>query len=240
MKSPQIKSNPFKFKQFSVDGKQCGMPVSTDGVLLGAWAFIPPPQRILDIGSGTGLLSLMCAQRFPHSHICSIDIDRHAFTATTHNVERSPWLERIEVQQQDILTYPFATRFDGIICNPPYFTSGEMAQLHQRALARHTQTLTHPALIQRLSDLLTDDGQACFILPIHEGKHFIQLAQQQGWYLQRLCEVSPSPSKQCHRLLFELSKEIRQVEQSKLTIRAQNGYSEDFIALTRDFYLKMQ
>nr|WP_269136919.1 tRNA1(Val) (adenine(37)-N6)-methyltransferase [Vibrio cincinnatiensis] len=235
-----MKSKQFKFKQFSIDGKQCGMPVSTDGVLLGAWAFTQPPKRILDIGSGTGLLSLMCAQRFTQAHIYAVDIEPMAFSTTTHNVATSPWQERIEVQQQDILTYSYTTRFDGIICNPPYFTSGEMAHSYQRALARHTQTLTHPNLIQRLSDLLTDEGRACFILPIQEGEAFIQLAQQHGWHLQRLCEVRPSSSKQAHRLLFELGTEMNEVEQSQLTIHTQNGYSEDFIALTRDFYLKMK
>ncbi|NNN45947.1 MULTISPECIES: tRNA1(Val) (adenine(37)-N6)-methyltransferase [unclassified Vibrio] len=235
-----MKSNPFKFKQFSITQQQCGMPVSTDGVMLGAWAFTHSPKRILDIGSGTGLLSLMCAQRFAQVSICAIDIDPLAFNSTTHNVALSPWQERIEVYQQDILTTLFSTHFDGVICNPPYFTSGEMAHSYSRALARHTQNLTHSSLIDRLADLLTEDGRACFILPIKEGKSFIQLAQQQGWYLTRLCEVSPTPSKAVHRLLFELSKKMSQVERSKLTIHTKNGYSDDFIALTRDFYLKMK
>ncbi|WP_238116530.1 tRNA1(Val) (adenine(37)-N6)-methyltransferase [Vibrio cincinnatiensis] len=235
-----MKNKQFKFKQFSIDSKACGMPVSTDGVLLGAWAFTHLPKRILDIGSGTGLLSLMCAQRFAQAHIFAIDVEPQAFSATTYNVAHSPWQERIEVQQQDILTHSYPSRFDAIICNPPYFTSGEMAQSYQRALARHTQTLTHSNLIQRLDDLLTHNGRACFILPIQEGEVFIQLAQQHGWHLQRLCKVCPSPSKPAHRLLFELGKEMNEAEQSQLTIHAQNGYSEDFIALTRDFYLKMK
>ncbi len=148
MKSSTLKTKSFKFKQFSIEGGQSGMPVSTDGVLLGAWSFDHRPANILDIGTGTGLLALMCAQRFPHSQIEAIDIDEYAYMAASANVKASPWRDQITVRQLDILESKFDQCFEGIICNPPYFNSGEHSQHSQRATARHTHTLNHESLIQ--------------------------------------------------------------------------------------------
>lgn len=239
MKSSTLHTKGFRFKQFAIQGGQSGMPVSTDGVLLGAWAFRDTPQRILDIGTGTGLLALMCAQRFEQAQIKAVDIDTHAFAAASHNVADSPLAVRIRVVQQDILQADPEDPFDGIICNPPYFNSGETSQHSQRATARHTDNLSHSALIEAMSRLLSTNGRAALILPLVEGEQFIQLAQQRGWFVARRCEVRPSQRKPVHRLLFELQKTQCDCQFSTLTIQESDGYSADFIALTRAFYLKM-
>ncbi|EKO3645280.1 tRNA (adenine(22)-N(1))-methyltransferase TrmK [Vibrio metschnikovii] len=229
----------FHFKQFTIETGHCGMPVSTDGVLLGAWAFTRPPDRLLDIGCGTGLLSLMCAQRFTNSQICAVDIDQQAFLAASNNIRRSVWSSRIEVRHGDITTLRFTQSFDAIICNPPYFNSGQPAQQQTRAIARHTETLSHQQLLDCFAQHLSVQGTASLILPQQEGQVFIDQAQQQGWYLTRLCQVRTTPHKPIQRLLFELSRIHQPLQASELIIRESNDYSEAFIQLTRAFYLKM-
>ena len=235
----------FKFKQFAIEGGQCGMPVSTDGVLLGAWANIGHSPRILDIGTGTGLLALMCAQRNPNASIWAIDIDHSAAITAKINIVRSAWSQRITVEQKDILTAFYPEVFDAIICNPPYFTHGEQAKQQQRATARHTDSLSHQALLQRCHSLLREGGKASFVLPVVEGEAFLALAKTCGFTLTRRCAVKPTADKVENRLLIELSisssdDEVTDAEQDQsLIIRDKLGYTEDFVALTKDFYLKM-
>ena len=235
-----MKKKDFKFKQFTIANRgDIGMPVSTDGVMLGAWAFQDAPQTVLDIGTGSGLLALMCAQRFPNTLIQAIDIDNNAYLTASDNIAQSPWVDRIEVIQQDILEKGFSRHFDAIICNPPYFTSGETAQNASRAIARHTQTLGHEDLILQLDSLLTPEGVAAFILPTNEGEAFIQLANTHGWVVARCCHVQTTLRKPATRLLFELKRHATCSIEENLTINADQGYSDQFIALTHQFYLKM-
>lgn len=229
----------FCFKQFEIDGGQCGMPVSTDGVMLGAWAEVEHCMHLLDIGTGTGLLALMCAQRTQNTQIWGVDIDENAAITAQLNVANSPWAERIQIELGDINNISYPHQFDAIICNPPYFKTGAQSELQQRATARHTDSLNHLALLERCASLLTDDGKASFILPEVEGREFIALAREVGFCLSRLCEVKPTESKDVSRLLFELSKHHTECQHQQLTIHSKEGYSDAFIALTRDFYLKM-
>ncbi|MEF1291264.1 tRNA1(Val) (adenine(37)-N6)-methyltransferase, partial [Vibrio sp. M260118] len=216
-----------------------GMPVSTDGVLLGAWVDMSGAQVVLDIGTGTGLLSLMCAQRYPELSIEAIDIDDQAIKAAQVNFSHSPWQARLTLHHGNVLEYSFTNKFDRIICNPPYFNNGEQANNPSRATARHTDSLTHIDLLGRCVQLLNDYGKANFVLPQVEGEQFMQLAQEQGWYVSRLCQVKPTERKQVTRLLIELQKKPAETFSESLTIHSDNGYSAGFIALTKDFYLKM-
>ncbi|MGR5135652.1 tRNA1(Val) (adenine(37)-N6)-methyltransferase [Vibrio jasicida] len=239
MKSDTFKTKGFKFKQFSIDGGESGMPVSTDGVMLGAWTKCPSQCNILDIGTGTGLLALMCAQRFSGAMITAVDIESTAVEAAQTNFTHSPWADRLTVLHTDVLTFEPTQRFQHIICNPPYFNNGEQSKQAQRATARHTDTLQHRALLVCCYDLLEEDGKASFVLPITEGEQFIVMAKTQGWYVSRLCYVQPSQKKAVHRVLFELSKKVCDTEESQLTIHSNQGYDEEFIRLTHEFYLKM-
>lgn len=215
------------------------MPVSTDGVLLGAWADIHQTKQLLDIGTGTGLLALMCAQRNPKVQVSALELDEHAYQAAKINFERSPWPHRLELILHNILTWQSTIRFDHIICNPPYFNSGEQARNTQRASARHTDNLPHDALLNSCWQLLGESGSASFVLPKFEGEQFISIAKAHGWSLSRYCEVKTTPHKPASRLLFELSKTKAKPVINELVIHDKDQYSEDFITLTRDFYLKM-
>ncbi|MCC4782259.1 tRNA (adenosine(37)-N6)-methyltransferase TrmM [Vibrio splendidus] len=242
MKDKKTETKSFNFKKFSIYGGQSGMPVSTDGVLLGAWANLAHKESILDIGTGTGLLALMAAQRFEDSSISAIDIDQHAIDAATVNIKQSPWQDRISLHHGSVLTTDFSQRFDAIICNPPYFNSGEQAQQSQRATARHTDSLDHLQLAERCFEITTDAATASFILPTPEGEGFIKLAQQCGWFLAKRLDVKTTNRKPALRVLFELSKDPaceQDLQRESLTIHHDGGYSETFIALTKDFYLKM-
>ncbi len=201
-------ANGFTFKQFHVDDLGCGMPVSTDGVLLGAWAQYTNAERLLDIGTGTGLLALMSAQRFQDAAITAIDIDSTAIYDAKRSFAASGWSTRLTLLQGDVIKQNFSDHFTGIICNPPYFNSGEVSSNTQRATARHTHTLAHEQLLDRCHSLLTEEGQASFVLPTPEGEQFIAIAKQQGWHLTRLCRVQTTPKKPCHRLLFTAAVSI--------------------------------
>ncbi len=215
------------------------MPVSTDGVLLGSWVNLTQEGNLLDIGTGTGLLSLMCAQRYPQWSIEAIDIDPHALDAAQINFSQSAWAKRLKLHQGDVLNFPCDKLFSAIICNPPYFNNGAKAQDHSRATARHTVTLDHQALLDKCWQLLAADGSAHFILPITEGEQFIQAALTCGWQLKRRCDVQPNQHKPVHRLLIELSKQASTPEYQSLLISDNDGYSADFIQLTKAFYLNM-
>lgn len=215
------------------------MPVSTDGVMLGAWHQSTPSGRALDIGTGTGLLTLMLAQRYPELRITAMDIDENAINAALHNFTNSPWSNRITLLQKDVLAYQPDKPFHSIICNPPYFNSGEKADSQSRATARHTDTLNHQNLLDHCQSLLEEKGHASFILPVSEGEAFIEYAQRSGWHLSRCCRVQPTENKPVSRLLIELTRYSCNTEHTSLLIRQGDSYSNAFIELTKAFYLKM-
>ena len=232
--------NAFHFKQFSIIQEGCGMPVSTDGVMLGSWFNFTDGQYLLDIGTGTGLLALMAAQRFPLIEIDAIDIDLVASQIASVNVNQSEWSNRISVKQQDLLSYKSSRIYDAIVCNPPYFTSGESARKTERATARHAHDLSHNQLLARCDSLLSQQGKASFVLPESEGIKMINDAQKQGWHLSRLWRIKTTPNKPVSRLLFELSKQnSATLEERNLIIQKEDNYSGEFIELTNAFYLKM-
>ncbi|GEA60283.1 tRNA1(Val) (adenine(37)-N6)-methyltransferase [Vibrio comitans] len=238
------KTKNFQFKSFSIWGGNSGMPVSTDGVLLGAWANVNQSNRLVDIGTGTGLLALMCAQRNTELNIVAVDIDDHAIEAAKTNFAASPWESRFQLFHSDIVSFSKSNTaaFDTIICNPPYFNSGEQSSSATRATARHTDTLSHPALLDSCKELLLSDGSASFILPKEEAKQCIQRATDNGWHLSRLCKVKTTQKKDHTRYLFELQLNADQsdpTEETELIIHKDDGYSAEFVALTQSFYLKM-
>ncbi|MGF1757799.1 methyltransferase [Photobacterium sagamiensis] len=241
----------FTFKQFHVDDDGCGMPVSTDGVLLGAWAELPLQGHIVDIGTGSGLLALMAAQRTTSAlcTISAIELDTAAAKAAEHNFTASCWSDRLQCIQQDIVqwmaTQP-AHSVDAIICNPPYFNAGLQADCQARATARHTDNLPHEVLLTVIQHLLTAKGSASLILPEYEGRQLLLSAPEYGLHCQRLCIVKSTEKKPVSRLLIALSpvqcdRAIAEetYKEEQLCIHDNGQYSPEFITLTRDFYLKL-
>ena len=235
-------SRSFNFKQFTINDHGCGMPISTDGVLLGAWADLPQQGHIVDIGTGSGLLALMTAQRTLTTTIMAIELDSTAVTAATANFALSPWSSRLQCIEDDITQWcqhiPPAT-INSIICNPPYFNAGQQAQQQHRATARHTDNLSHQQLLETIRYLLTPTGNANIILPAYEGQQLITQAPTYGLYCRRRCDVHTTEHKPVMRILIELTKNCSITKQQQLFIHTKNTYSSDFIRLTKDFYLKM-
>ena len=238
-----MKKTGFQFKQFSVYQDRCAMKVGTDGVLLGAWVNVANAKNTLDIGTGTGLIALMMAQRSVSTLITAIEIDSEAACQATENVLNSPWKDRIEVVNADLLDFNCSKRYDVIVSNPPYFSQSLPSPNKQRTLARHNDHLTYSALIQKVATLLSENGRFSVIIPYDHKDEFIQLASQSRLYLQRIVAVKTTPTSVFRRVLLEFSFVESIVEQLKveelLIERERHQYSIEYINLTKDFYLKM-
>lgn len=230
----------FQCKKFYVAHDRCAMKVGTDGLLLGAWAPVPAAGNILDIGSGSGLISLMLAQRsngvLP---ITAIELDSDAAEQACENVARSYWPNTIRLIKGDILTYQPGERYRLIVSNPPFFQQSLGANDARRHQARHTDSLPFAALLRKAADLLHDQGLFSVILPRAEAEFVLQLAMAEGWYLAQRCEVRSKAEKPVQRSLFSLSLKPQITRHGTLIVHQADGnYSADYKALLRDFYLK--
>ena len=211
--------NPyFSFKQFTVYHDRCAMKVGTDGVLLGAWADVVSARNILDIGTGTGLISLMMAQRC-NARIRAVDIDADAVEQARGNVAASPWQDRIEVELQDICHFTSETLFDVIVSNPPYFTDSLKCPERQRNIARHTDLLDFDKLAESAARLLHSEGVL---------------------HLSHQTLIHTKPGTEPRRVLLAFKFSVDKCVTDDLTIElSRHVYSEEYIALTKEFYLKM-
>ena len=166
----------FKFKQFTIFHDKCAMKVGTDGVLLGAWAPADGAERILDVGTGTGLIALQLAQRNPHARITAIEIDATAAGQAAENVSRSLWTDRVEVVCRDFRDYQPENRFDLIVSNPPYFIDALKCPDEQRCTARHAGNLNYDLLFRRSASLLKEQGVVSIIIPAEAEKTVVDTA----------------------------------------------------------------
>ena len=240
----------FRCKQFYVDHRDCAMKVSTDALLLGAWTQLPAAGAILDIGTGSGILTLMLAQRSQQQAdliLDAIELDPQAADVAAENFRQSPWSAKIRLIKGDILTYPASAdhpsdrRYSLIISNPPFFADSLKAVDPKRNQARHTDTLSFVDLLKAAAHLLAPGGLFSLVLPTAAAAQIIQLAQQSGWFLQRQCLVQSKAGKAPVRTLLSLSDipplEVAVTEQ--LLIHAADGsYSAEYRQLLCDFYLK--
>lgn len=232
-----MKSRIFKFKQFEIADNQSAMKIGTDGVILGAWADVTGCQRILDIGTGTGLIALMLAQRNIDAYIEAVEIEKHAFEEAQQNFTRSPWPGRLHAIHTDIKAYKPSTGSDLVVSNPPFFTSGTQSPVHQRHKARHTQSLNLSDLISISLKVLSAKGRACFILPPQEGHLMVDEAKRQGLYLTKKTTFRPKVSKNIERVLLQFEKNSKPLTESTLIHYKEDGsWSADYISLTKDFH----
>ena len=215
------------------------MKVSTDGILLGAWAYLKGANTLLDIGTGTGLLALMCKQRQPALSITAVEIDEAAYKQAQQNIASSPW-PNITVKHTTIQAFEQAAPFDVVISNPPYFNRSLKGLSDARNTARHTDGLSFDELIHAYMRLSHEHSCFNVILPTTEAGLFIELATQNGLYLNAHCQVKTTPSKAFSRSLMRFSLVNTLPELTSLCIKDDNNrYSDDYIALCKAFYLKM-
>ncbi|MFO6423597.1 tRNA1(Val) (adenine(37)-N6)-methyltransferase [Motilimonas sp. KMU-193] len=238
-----MKRQGFSFKRFHIEHDLCAMKVGTDGILLGAWAKVDGAQRVLDIGTGSGLIALQIAQRSEqHCHITALEIDPQAAQQAKANVAASPWPDKVSVIEQSVQQFAAASnqQYDVIVSNPPYFPAGQVLACQARATARHTGSLSKMDLLTAIEQLLTPTGRCDMVLPYDVALDYIATATSLGLHLHERVDVVTKANKPPHRMLFSLSKTAHKGAHSQLTIHHQEGgYSSEYIALTSDFYLKM-
>ena len=218
----------FQFKQFTVEQELCAMKVGTDGVLLGAWA--KGGQRILDAGTGTGVIAMMLAQRYPGARVTAIDIDEGAVRQAQQNVTKSPFAAQVTVLQETLQEHQ--GEYDAIVSNPPFFIDSLAAPDEQRNMARHTATLTYAELMQAAYRLLSDEGELSVVVPFDYRQRMEDEAIFVGFFPSRVCAVKTTERKPAKRYLLAFRKHPCPCEKEELTIG-----SEDYQALTSAFYL---
>jgi len=243
----------FQFKKFTINQDRCAMKVGTDGVLLGAWCPIDNnPFSILDIGAGTGILSLILAQRSNAEHpslqgelaqqIDAIEIDENAFEQCVENFESSPWGDRLfcfHAGLDEFMEEP-EDEYDLIISNPPFYTEDYKTENEQRDLARFSDALPFKDLVEAVNLLLSENGIFAVIIPFKEEEKFIALAKDFELHPFKITRVKGTPTTEIKRSLLAFSKTQKQTLIDELIIEtARHQYTEEYIDLTKDFYLKM-
>jgi tRNA1Val (adenine37-N6)-methyltransferase len=228
----------FQFKQFRVEQAQAPLKVGTDACILGAWSQQHAPNNILDIGTGTGLLALMLAQRY-QAPVDALEPDDIAARQAAENFSNSPWKDRIQLHSLPLQEFLPAYSYDLIVCNPPFYASHLKTDNMSRNMALHQEALSFRALAQHSSRLLEDSGQLFVLLPPRQMQEFELEARQQGLYVQQRLLINDRPLLPVHRTVFSFGKKAPAREQiSHLTIRDSNGaYSPHFIELMKDYYL---
>lgn len=231
----------FRFKKFTVFHDLCAMKVGTDGVLLGAWSKVEGHSSVLDVGTGTGLIALMLAQR-ADVMVDAIDIDASACIQATKNIQDSIFADKIKVHHMSFTQYIgfSGKKYDLIVSNPPYFSQSLKCPDGKRALARHNDSLSLSALLDGCSKLMADEGRVSLILPYDASTEIDYITKEKGLLVTRKTEVIPIPGALPKRILIELAKQVAVCCSNQLVIEeSRHQYTPEYIALTKDFYLKM-
>ena len=229
----------FQFKQFSVKNEKSAMKVNTDSVLLGAWAQISEDAKTgLDIGSGTGILALMIAQRNQNLEITGIEIEPNSFEESKFNFNNSPWNKRLEAVNLPVQKYESTPLFDFIITNPPYFENDLKNEDSNKTTARHTDSLSFQELITFAEINLSLKGNFNLILPLTESKIFREIAKQTSLFLIKIAFVKPNNNKTINRVMMTFSKTKKELDEETFCVyQSQGVYSQRHHELTKDFYL---
>lgn len=242
---------PFKFKQFEIQQDRCAMKIGTDAVLLGAWTSIEKkPFSILDIGAGTGIISLMLAQRSHAELIDAIEIDDNAFEQCVNNFENAPWSDRLFCYHASLEEFieEIEDTYNLIVSNPPFYSEDYKTDNSQRDIARFSDALPFKHLLKSVSRLLAEDGIFSVIIPYKEEPNFIFLASKFNLFPNRVLHVKGNPTSEIKRSLLEFSFRETCAEQGRscdikteelIIETSRHAYTQDYINLTKYFYLKM-
>jgi len=234
-----MSNNYFQFKQFTVMQNYSAMKVGTDGVLLGSWVEAQSAKNVLDIGCGTGLLALMMAQK-TLATIDALDIDSDACKDALLNFSQSPWKERIHLIEGDFISFSqnMGKQYDVIVSNPPFFKDSLHSPQAKKNTARHTNSLPHEKLIEGVARLLTDDGHFYVVIPADISKAFITNSRLQGLHPQTILQIfSKETDLKPIRTLICFGRNDCKADESSMHIYKQASYSEEYKALTAEFYL---
>ncbi len=233
--------NPyFHFKQFTIYHDKCAMKVGTDGVLLGAWVSVENTEAILDIGTGTGLNSIMLAQRCS-ARIDALEIDHEACLQAEENIRNCPWSERINLIESSVQDYSRLTRekYDLIISNPPFFQDSFLPGNRSRAIARHHESLPPADLVRCAASMITDRGRFAVIIPYSSLESYTRLLNEHTLYVNDLVYIRPNPVREIIRVMMMTSFERRSLTVKSIAIDTgkHHEHTREYIELTREFYL---
>ena len=238
-----MSNESFQFKQFSINQDKTAMKVGTDGVLLGAWVTIDSDYfSALDIGAGTGLIALMLAQRSNIELIDAVELNDDAYEQSVCNFEQSEWGDRLFCYHASLNEFAneIDDTYDLIISNPPFYTSTYKELSEDRAMARHSESLTYSDLLAGVAKLLSENGSCAFIIPYSEEEEFIQIAKDFKLFPNRITRVKGAKNTPIKRSLLQFSFSQKLPEKSNLTIEIERHvYTDDYKKLVQDFYLKM-
>tara|TARA_R110002153_G_scaffold124543_13_gene271070 strand:- start:18513 stop:19226 length:714 start_codon:yes stop_codon:yes gene_type:complete len=232
----------FKFKQFTIEHDACAMKVGTDSIMLGSWVEAKNAQRILDIGTGSGLLAIMLAQKTQNTCLIDgIDIDVAAISQAKENAKNCPWVTRLTFEHISLQQFPLTTGYDLIVSNPPYFSINISANKTQstknRLNARQTIALDHPTLLKEVNKHLSSKGKFYCVLPLDVANTFTADAESEGLYCTRELQVQPKYQSNVTRLLLEFSRKKTIKTCEKLSIYNHlDSYSNEYITLCKDYY----
>ena len=231
--------DPFRFKQFSIEQEGASMKIGTDGVLLGAWMNIERKKNILDIGTGTGIIAIMAAQRNDSAQIDAVEINLEAGANARINFESCLWKDRLQLHCLHIQDFDIEKTYYLIVCNPPFFTGGTLSSHDNRNNVRHTVKLPNGDLLRCVRRLLSNEGEYSVVLPYIEGLRFKEMAESSGFYCSKMTEVKGHIDKGVERLLLTFSKNAKICKVNELAINLSNKrhhYTEDYISLVKAFY----
>lgn len=234
-----MSNKPFRFKKFIIHQDQCAMKVGTDGVLLGAWSAVENRKNILDVGTGTGLVAMMMAQRNPHANIDAVEIDVEAYQQAKYNFQQADF-SNLTIYESDFNDFEIIESYDLIVSNPPFFEVNKQMNDSSRKVARQQNVLSFENLVEKSVEILQQNGQLELILPFEALEEITTIAQKNKLFLQRLTKVKGNPQTDFKRILVSFGFDQTQLLEDELIIeKSRHQYTDEYIALTKDFYLKM-
>jgi len=232
----------FRFRQFTIHQDKCAMKVGTDAVLLGSYVKTGNASTILDVGTGTGVIALMLAQK-SNAYIQAIDIDENAFRQSNENFKISPWFDRLFSKNKSLQEFSnsYNDKFDLIVTNPPYFHHASKPLVESRLNARHGDLLTFDELLEGVIKLLKPEGRFYLILPCKEGLEFLDKAQRREFFCSRILRVKTKADKNEKRVIMEFGFRFRLMSEEEIIIQEEDGsFTQDYIDLTSDYYIQLR
>lgn len=230
--------NIFRFKQFEVDQSDCAMKINTDGVLLGAMVQHENPKRILDVGTGTGVIALMLAQRFSEAQVHAVEIDEQASATAGRNFQNSVFNKQLSVSNEAIEKYNNSEKFDLIVTNPPFFVNDYKNAEPKKEIARHASHRFFAELVKKVDELLSDEGCFWFVLPIKQAEFLVAKGNDYGLFLQKIIKLRSDDTKSEFRRIVCLGRnKTALLEEDFIIYESEKKYTKAYEVLLKDFFL---